>query len=65
MQCPSPSPSASATSATTIRIVGAVGASETVETRGAVREQWAVGLRRKVWGKEDAEGKEQYIGKRQ
>jgi len=65
MQRPNPSLSASAPSATTIGVAGAVGANETVEIHGTVEEQWAVGLKGEVLQKEAAEGKEQWAGNRQ
>jgi len=65
MQRPTPSPSASAPSATTTGVAGAVRANETVEIHGTVEEQWAVVLKGEVLGKEAAEGKEQWAGNRQ
>jgi len=65
MQRPTPSLSASAPSATTIGVAGAVGANETVEIHGTVGEEWAVGLKGEVLRKEAAEGKEQWAGNRQ
>jgi len=66
MQRPTPSPSASAPSETTIGVAGAVGANETVEIHGTVGEQWAVELKGDVLRKEAAGkravGKKQAVG---
>jgi len=65
MQRPTPWPSTSAPSATTIGVAGAVGTNESVEIHDTVGEQWAARLKGEVLENEAAKGKEQWAGNRQ